>query len=109
MTTSTTMTDGSCVRRSRRRETAKHDAHSSASETPAIAVPSAPKALTKLEHLEVMLKAQGGATIADLMAATSWQAHSVRGAMAGALRKRGHAITSEKVDGVRRYHIAGVA
>jgi len=37
------------------------------------------------------------------MAATGWQQHSVRGAMAGALRKRGLIISSEKTDGVRRY------
>jgi hypothetical protein len=35
--------------------------------------------------------------------ATGWQQHSVRGAMAGALKKRGLVITSEKVQDVRRY------
>ncbi|WP_417497453.1 DUF3489 domain-containing protein [Maricaulis sp.] len=38
--------------------------------------------------------------------ATGWQAHSVRGALAGALRKKGHIITSTVDDGVRRYRIA---
>jgi hypothetical protein len=41
------------------------------------------------------------------MKATGWQQHSVRGALAGALKKRGHTINSDKVDGVRRYRIAG--
>jgi hypothetical protein len=40
-----------------------------------------------------------------MVEATGWQQHSVRGAMAGTLKKkRGLAITSEKVEGVRRYH-----
>jgi hypothetical protein len=41
-----------------------------------------------------------------MVEATGWQQHSVRGALAGALKKRGLAITSEKVDGVRRYRAA---
>ena len=36
---------------------------------------------------------------------TGWQAHSVRGALAGNLRRKGYAIVSEKVDGERRYRI----
>ena len=39
----------------------------------------------------------------EMMAATSWQAHSIRGAMAGALRKKGLAATSAKTDDVRRW------
>ena len=42
-------------------------------------------------------------SIAEMVEATGWQQHSVRGAMAGALKKRGLTITSEKVDGTRRY------
>ncbi|MEO0419069.1 MAG: DUF3489 domain-containing protein [Pseudomonadota bacterium] len=60
---------------------------------------------TKLDTLEKLLKRKNGATITDLTKATGWQPHSVRGAMAGALKKRGHAITSEKNDGARRYRI----
>ena len=36
---------------------------------------------------------------------TGWQPRSVRGAMAGSLKKKGHVITSEKIEGVRRYRI----
>nr|TFG55530.1 MAG: DUF3489 domain-containing protein [Hyphomicrobiales bacterium] len=47
-----------------------------------------------------------GATIADLTSATEWQAHSVRGAMSGAIKKkRGLPVTSEKTDGARTYRI----
>ena len=52
---------------------------------------------------------EGGATIAELSAGAGWQTHSVRGAMAGALKKHGHAIVSEKLDGVRRYRIEPTA
>jgi len=37
------------------------------------------------------------------------QTHSVRGAIAGTLKKKGHATTSEIVDGVRRYRLTGAA
>ena len=46
-----------------------------------------------------------GASLAELVAATGWQAHSVRGALAGSLKRKGHAIVSEKLDGERRYRI----
>jgi len=59
---------------------------------------------SRLDQLQTLLTGNGGASIAEMTEATGWQAHSVRGAMAGALRKRGLAITSAKVDGVRRYH-----
>ena len=63
------------------------------------------KPATKLDTLERLLKRTNGASIAELTKAIGWQQHSVRGAMAGALKKRGHAITSEKIDGTRRYRI----
>jgi hypothetical protein len=47
--------------------------------------------------------------MASMIAATGWQAHSIRGAMAGALKKRGHAITRENVDGVRVWRISAPA
>ena len=58
---------------------------------------------SKLDHLEDMLLRDGGASIADIMLATGWQQHSVRGAMAGVLKKRGLVISSEKTNGTRRY------
>lgn len=61
---------------------------------------------SKLETLEKLLKRKSGATIAEMANATGWQQHSVRGALAGALKKRGATINSEKNDGTRRYRIA---
>ena len=65
--------------------------------------PATVKSPSKLDRMEVLLRRANGATIADMVKATGWQKHSVRGAMAGALKKRGFTTTSEKVDGVRRY------
>lgn len=58
---------------------------------------------SKLDLLEAMLVRDGGASIAEIVDASGWQQHSVRGAMAGALKKRGLVIASEKTDGTRRY------
>lgn len=71
--------------------------------------PLAPSGVSKLDQLVAQLSDPQGATLAEMVAATGWQAHSVRGAMAGALRKRGHVIASEKTDSIRRYRIAGTA
>lgn len=69
----------------------------------AAAKPASARVPSKLDQVEALLLAPGGASIAELMAATGWQQHSVRGAMAGALKKRGLTITSEKLEGTRRY------
>ena len=58
---------------------------------------------SKLDQIEALLLTPTGTTIALIMTATGWQPHSVLGAMAGALKKRGLNITSDKVGGVRRY------
>jgi Protein of unknown function (DUF3489) len=57
-----------------------------------------------------MLRSPTGATIAAMMQATGWQQHSVRGFLAGVVRKRLKLkLTSKKVDGTRVYQIAGGA
>lgn len=58
----------------------------------------APREGTKQATLVAMLRAPEGATIEEIMAATGWQSHTVRGAMAGALKKKLRLeVTSEKV------------
>lgn len=71
-----------------------------------LATSKAGRAASKLDTLEKLLRRKNGATIAEMVQATGWQQHSVRGALAGAIKKRGHAVTSEKIDGTRRYRIA---
>lgn len=72
------------------------------------AAPPQPKG--KIATLVDLLKRPEGAAVAVLMDATGWQAHSVRGAIAGAIKtKLGLTVISEKVDGVRLYRIPAVA
>jgi hypothetical protein len=54
-----------------------------------------------------LLKQDGGATLKELMKATSWQAHSVRGFLSGTVGKKlGLGLTSVKTeDGERSYSI----
>lgn len=52
-----------------------------------------------------MLRAEGGATIDEIVEATGWKPHTIRGAMSGALKKKlGLTITSEKVEGRGRVY-----
>jgi hypothetical protein len=97
-------------------EDAGRDATPPVADTPPADAPlatEAPKARrtregTKQAQLIAMLRAEGGATIDEIVAALDWRPHTVRGALAGALkRKLGLTIASEKVDGRgRAYHIA---
>ena len=64
----------------------------------------------KLGGMVELMRQPEGADLAALMASTGWQAHSVRGALAGALKKRGFEILSEKEkDQPRRYRIPAAA
>ena len=72
-----------------------------------VAAPKArtPREGTKQATLIAMLRAPDGATIEEIMAATGWLGHTVRGAMAGALKKKlGLEVTSEKVEGRGRVY-----
>jgi len=61
---------------------------------------------SKLGMVVAMLRRKEGATIEQLVKATSWQAHSVRGALSGAIKKKlGLTISSIKTDGVRTYRV----
>lgn len=60
---------------------------------------------TKLDQLASLLAQRDGASIDEMMSATGWQSHSVRGALAGSLKRRGLVITSAKQGDIRRYKI----
>ncbi len=61
---------------------------------------------SKQARLITMLRASSGATVAAMMAATEWQQHSVRGFLAGVIRKKlGLNLVSEESDDGRVYRI----
>ena len=70
---------------------------------------TAPKRMrdnSKQAQVIAMLRRPEGATIAQICEATDWQAHTVRGTLAGALKKKlGLNVQSEKHDGERVYRI----
>jgi hypothetical protein len=60
---------------------------------------------TKQAQLIAMLRRKQGATIAQIVAALGWAPHTVRGAFAGALKKKlSLTVTSEKVEGKDRVY-----
>ena len=63
--------------------------------------------VTKQERVLTLLSQPNGASIEEMMQATDWQQHSVRGFLAGTVkRKLGFSLTSLKPnEGVRRYRI----
>lgn len=75
--------------------------------------PSAPAAKLpsgKLGALIALLQTEAGTTIEAMMEATGWQAHSVRGAISGSLKKKlGFEILSEKTGAGRIYRIGSAA
>src|SRR5271169_126445 len=61
---------------------------------------------TKHARIIAMLRKPAGATIAAIMAATDWQQHSVRGFLAGVVRKKlGLNLVSDQTDEGRVYRI----
>jgi hypothetical protein len=61
---------------------------------------------TKHAHIIAMLRTPAGTTIAAIMTATDWQQHSVRGFLAGVVRKKlGLNLVSEQTDKGRVYRI----
>ena len=63
---------------------------------------------SKVDKVLSLLKRPGGVTLAALMKATEWQAHSVRGLLSGTISKRmGNKITSVRSDaGERVYSVS---
>ena len=64
------------------------------------AKPVAIRAGTKQAQIIAMLQRPEGATVAEMVEATGWLAHTVRGSISGALKKKlGLPISAEKVEG----------
>jgi hypothetical protein len=71
---------------------------------------STPRPGSKQALVIELLQRSEGATVAEVMSATGWQPHTVRGLLSGTLKKKlGLAIVSEKADRGRVYRIAAEA
>lgn len=67
--------------------------------------PSKPnKAQSKISMVLDLLRRPTGVDLDELVAVTGWLPHTTRAALTG-LRKKGHALISEKVEGARRYRV----
>ena len=65
---------------------------------------------TKSDQIIASLGRADGATLTELTKVSGWQSHSVRGFLAGALKRKGLVVTSSKEDGKdRRYSLKGTA
>ena len=74
-----------------------------AADMPGATQTNPPHRTSKKATIEALVRRKGGAAIADLMAATGWQEHSIRAALTG-LRKTGHTISRERDDGSATYY-----
>ena len=61
-----------------------------------------PREGSKQAQVVAMLMRKNGATLAEIMDAMGWQRHTVRGFMAGAMKKAGYAVESFKPEGGER-------
>jgi hypothetical protein len=79
-------------------------------DTPDVSAPMRHRPKGKIGQLVALLERPEGATLEVMMHATGWQAHSVRGALSGAIRKTlGLAVTSNKTNVGRVYQISKAA
>ena len=61
-----------------------------------------PREGSKTAQVVAMLQRKNGATLAEIMDKMGWQKHTVRGFMAGAMKKAGHTVESFKPEGGER-------
>ena len=69
---------------------------------PAKAESGAPREGSKTAQVVAMLQRKNGATLSEIMEKMGWQRHTVRGFMAGAMRKAGYEVESFKPEGGER-------
>jgi hypothetical protein len=61
-----------------------------------------PREGSKTAQVVAMLQREGGATLAEIMDKMGWQKHTVRGFMAGTMKKAGYTVESFKPEGGER-------
>lgn len=59
---------------------------------------------TKHQQIIEMLSRDGGASLVEMSTNANWLTHTTRAFLTG-LKKKGHEISSDKADGLRRYRI----
>jgi hypothetical protein len=66
------------------------------------------KIASKSDQILGLLRRKQGASLLEMQKASGWQAHSVRGFLAGTVKKRlGLKLTSDKTNGeVRHYYVS---
>ena len=97
--------DGSAIPiNARPRRSARTRVAASVPTTPAL--PVAQVAASKQSKLAALLLRDEGATLDQMIALTGWLPHTTRAALTG-LRKKGYAVDSDKVDGIRTYRAVG--
>jgi len=62
----------------------------------------APREGSKTARVVAMLQRKNGATLDEIMEAMGWQKHTVRGFMAGAMKKAGYTVECFKPEGGKR-------
>jgi hypothetical protein len=87
--------------KSQESQTASPEEASAASPVAAPELKSPTKAATILN----LLRRSEGATLEQLVSATGWLPHTTRAALTR-IKCKGHALSSEKIDGVRTYRVA---
>ena len=94
------------VRRTSARNTALLKPTTAAHQQPRPAAQPTVRCESKRAHLIAMLRAPDGATIAAMARAAKWQPHSVRGFLAGVVRKKlGLTLVSTNGENGRVYRI----
>jgi hypothetical protein len=63
------------------------------------------KPQTKADRILGLLRREEGATLEQLIAATGWLPHTTRAALTG-IKRKGHVLSSEQVEGMRTYRVA---
>jgi Protein of unknown function (DUF3489) len=63
---------------------------------------SGPREGSKTAQVIAMLQREGGAAIPEIMSTMGWQKHTVRGFMAGTMKKAGYTVESFKPEGGER-------
>jgi hypothetical protein len=87
---------------------ANHRALKSTKDSRIEVAPVSRRAATKRDRVLALLRAKSGTTIEAIANATGWQPHSVRGFLAGVVKKKlGLDLSSEKTDAGQIYRIVG--